>query len=908
LTGLLFAPVALAGQATVKPRSAGNAGAEGAAAARPETPLRLWYDLPATNDNDGWVSQSLPLGNGYMGVNVFGGVRQERLQITENSLVDSPSDKIGGLNSFADVFLDFPHATPTHYSRDLVLNSSTAHVSYDNEGVHFTREYFTSYPDKVLVIRLQASKAGALDFTLRPTIPYLTEFRRATEGPQDHRGKHGTVSATGDTITLAGTMDYYDIKFEGQFKVIPQGGTMQATNDAHGGNGSISVKGATSAVILVAVGTNYPIANPQVFSAVAPRDKLKGFAGPHDKVSGYIAAAAVRSYADLMERHEADYTKLFDRVNFDLHAPVPAVTTDKMVDAERAGGSNPYFDELAFQFGRYLLISSSRSGALPPNLQGVWNVYQDAPWTAGYWHNVNQQMNYWLAFNTNLPELFDSYIDLYRAYLPAQQASAKEFLTRYHPAGLAADGDNGWALGNSMRPFEPAGKAAHSGFGTGPWTTMLFWDYYDFTRDKTLLRRVVYPAMLGQANFLSRFVQDIDGKLLAKPSSSPENADNLQTAGTTFDQQTIYENHRNTIAAAQILGAHDPLIAKLEAQMPKLDPILIGDSGQIKEYREETTYGSIGDPHHRHMSQLLGLYPGLLINTNTPAWLDAARVSLEGREAGNHPGWARAQRMEAWARTGDGDKAYAFYHYWMSHHAMYNLWNNHRDSRTAKLFQVDGNFGVTAGVAEMLLQSHEGFIAPLPALPHAWPNGSYRGLLARGAFEVSADWSSGHADRIAVRSKAGGLLKLHYPGIGGSTVRTKAGDTVTVRHLGNDDISAETVPGQTYVVTAIPLVEKVAPVMGLAIAADANGGLRLNWQSSAPAVSYTIDRAIGNSPTYERIAAGQTGTSFVDSTAAIAKATRARYRVSAVSVSGSESPGASVFWFRSKPTDPISRQ
>jgi alpha-L-fucosidase 2 len=703
-------------------------------------------------------------------------------------------------------------------------------------------------------------------------------------------------------------MEYYGVKFEGQFKVIPQGGTMRATNDASGGNGAISVNGATSAVILVAVGTNYPIANPQVFSVADPRDKLKGLPGPHDKVSGTIAAAAVRSYADLMARHEADYTKLFDRVNFELRAPTPAVTTDKLVEAERAGSANLYFDELAFQFGRYLLISSSRSGTLPPNLQGVWNVYQDAPWTAGYWHNVNQQMNYWLAFNTNLPELFDSYLDLYRAYLPAQQASAKEYLTRYHPAGLAADGDNGWALGNSMRPFEPAGKTAHSGFGTGPWTTMLFWDYYDFTRDKALLRRVIYPAMLGQANFLSRYVQDIDGKLLAKPSSSPENADNLQSAGTTFDQQTIYENHRNTIAAAQILGAQDPLIAKLKGQMPALDPILIGDSGQIKEYREETTYGSIGDPHHRHMSQLLGLYPGLLVNANTPAWLDAAKVSLDGRGAGNIPGWAQAQRMEAWARTGDGDKAYSFYHYWMSHHAMYNLWNNHRDSRTAKLFQVDANFGVTAGVAEMLLQSHEGFIAPLPALPQAWPNGSYRGLLARGAFEVSADWTNGHADRIAVRSKAGGLLKLHYPGLGGSTVRTEAGDAVAVRHLDNDDISVETVLGQTYVVTAIPIVEKVAPVTALVVAADVNGGLRLNWQTSAPAVSYTIYRAIGNSPTYERIATGQTATSFVDATAAITHATRARYRVSAVSSSGSESPGASVFWLRSKPTDPTSRQ
>jgi hypothetical protein len=239
---------------------------------------------------------------------------------------------------------------------------------------------------------------------------------------------------------------------------------------------------------------------------------------------------------------------------------------------------------------------------------------------------------------------------------------------------------------------------------------------------------------------------------------------------------------------------------------------------------------------------------------------------------------------------------------------MYNLWNNHRDSRTAKLFQIDANFGVTAGVAEMLLQSHEGFIAPLPALPQAWPNGSYRGLLARGAFEVSADWTSGHADRIAVRSKAGGLLKLRYPGLGASTVRTAAGDRVTVRHLGNDDISVETVAGQTYVVTAIPIVEKLAPVTALAVAAEVNGGLRLHWQAGAPAASYTVYRAIGNSPTYERIATAQTATSFVDTTAAIANARQARYRVSAVSSSGRESPGASVYWLRSKPADPATRQ
>jgi alpha-L-fucosidase 2 len=762
-------------------------------------PLQLLYDHPAADNNDGWVSQSLPMGNGYMGVNLFGGVQKDRLQITENSLVDAPTEKIGGLNNFAEVFLEFPHTAPSNYRRDLVLNSGTAHVSYDNAGVSYSREYFASYPDKVFVIRLRASKPGALDFTLRPTIPYIVDFRHTKD---DHRGKHGTVTADGDTITLAGTMDYYGIKFEGQFKVIHQGGTLSAANSD---GGSISVRGADNAVILIAVGTNYPIGNPQVFSATDRLDKLKGLPDPHKKVSSAIAAASVRTYDDLFARHEADYTKLYGRVSFSLHAPMPEVTTDKLLDGVRSGQTSEYLDELGFQFGRYLLISSSRSGALPPNLQGVWNVYQDPPWTAGYWHNVNQQMNYWLAFNTNLAELFNPYIDFYLSYLPTHQDLAKEYLTRYHPSGLAADGDNGWALGNSMRPYERSGKTSHSGFGTGPWTTMLFWDDYDFTRDKMLLRKVIYPALRGQANFLSRFVQDVDGKLLAKPSSSPENANALQTVGATFDQQMIYENYRETIDAARVLGIDDPLIPILKAQLPRLDPIQIGDSGQIKEYREETTYGSMGEPHHRHMSQLLGLYPGQLINSTTPAWMAAAKVSLEGRglTAGT-PGWAVAQRLAAWARTGNGDQAYACYHNWESHHAMYNLWNNHRDSVSTKLFQLDGNLGVTAGVAEMLLQSQDEVVAPLAALPKAWPEGSYRGLTARGAFEVSANWSRGHADRFEILSRVGGPLKVRYPGIAGATVHLSTGKSVSFKRIDHTTISLDTNLGQTYVVTRIP--------------------------------------------------------------------------------------------------------
>ncbi|MET3666560.1 glycoside hydrolase family 95 protein [Caulobacter sp. 1776] len=855
-----------------------------------EKPMRLWYRSPAADSVQGWLDQSLPLGNGYFGVNVFGGVARERLQVTENSLVDTPANGIGGLNNFAEVALEFPHATPQDYSRDLDLNTATAHVRYSHDGVTFTREYFTSYPDRVMVIRLAASRPGALDFTLRPRAPYLAPFRRTED---DRRGKHATASARGDLITLSGVMDYYGIKFEAQFKVIPQGGVLNANND--GGEGSISVHRADSAVILMALGTNYRL-DPQVFSEKDPLAKLKGFPDPHQQVSATLNAAARRPFGVLKARHLADYGALYGRAAFDLGGPTPSLPTDQVLDAARKGESEPYLEELGFQLGRYLLISSSRKGALPPNLQGVWNVYQDAPWSSGYWHNVNQQMNYWPAFVNNLPELFDSYIDFYKAYLPAHRARATEYLKAYHPTGLSADGDDGWALGNSMRPLEPSGKVAHSGFGTGPWTTMLFWDRYDFTRDKTLLREVVYPAMRGQANFLSRFLTEKDGKFLAAPSSSPENAASLQSVGTTFDQQMIFENYRDTVAAAGLLGvSNDPVIARINAQKDKLDPIRIGASGQIKEYQEETTYGSIGDPKHRHISQLLGVYPGRLITSDTPAWRDAAKVSLRGRGSVGGTGWAQAERMLTWARLGDGDTAYYFYRYWLTHHAMSNLWNNHRDSLTTKLFQVDGNFGVSAGVGEMLLQSADGVIAPLAALPSSWREGHYRGLLARGAFEVSADWSNGHADRFEILSKVGGPLTLRYPGIALAKIRTAKGASVSVRPDARGDVSFDTAPGVTYVVTSIPPASVSPLTEDLKIAADRYETVLLSWRADPRFKAYAVERAVGDAPAYEQIANGLSQSQYVDEDATVGAVQHLRYRVIGVTAAGERVASEGIF-------------
>ena len=847
--------------------------------AKTEKTLRLWYDSPAPDNDGGWINRSLPLGNGYMGVNLFGRTDTERIQITENSLYDWGNDRglrRRGLNNFAEVYIDFGHNDAQNYTQALNLNKGIASVNYQQDGVKYSREYFTSYPDKVMVIRLKASKKGRLSFTLRPSIPFIGE------------GKSGTVTAKGDLITLAGMMDYYKIKFEGQFKVIPEGGQLQATDD-----GTIVVKEANSALILIAVGTNYKL-DPQVFLTDEASKKLEGFPDPHDKVSRYMASAAAKSYDELLANHMADYGELYGRVNFDLGAAEPTVTTDVLVDEYPEGASSKYLEELAFQFGRYMLICSSRKGTLPPHLQGIWNVYQRPPWSSQYLHDTNVQMAYAPVFSTNLSELFDSYVDYFYAYMPRQKNYADEYIAQYNPSQLAPKGSNGWSGPFWSNPYDVPGKSKVAGFGTGGWIALMFWDYFDYTRDKTLLAEKIYPVMYEQANFASRFVQNIDGRLLAKPSSSPEQK-LRDTEGTTFDQQMFYENHHNTLKAARILGRDDKRLAVFEPQLPLLDPIQIGKSGHIKEFRQEEYIGDIGDPHHRHASMLLGLYPGQLINDQTPAWLDAARVSLLARSHNTTIGWARAERIAMWARVHDGEEAYAYYRELLSENYMHNLFNDHRGD---PLFQADANYGASAGVAEMLMQSQDGVIAPLSALPKAWSEGRYSGLLARGNFEVSAQWSEGHADRLEVLSKAGGTLQLRYPNISQAKIKTAKGRAVAFEVQGNDQISIESIRGETYVFTKIPACVAVMAPTDLQIEEIIAGSqIKLSWTKSADAVTYKLYGAVDNAPDYELLATDIEPCSFVYEASGLEEAKQMMLKVVAVNADGRESTtGATAIW------------
>ncbi|WP_083191570.1 glycoside hydrolase family 95 protein [Formosa haliotis] len=844
-----------------------------------EKTLRIWYNEPAPNNDTGWINGSIPMGNGYMGINVFGGTTTERIQITENSLYDSDGDRglrRRGLNNFAEVYIDFNHNHAKNYKRELNLNEGVSSVVYEQDGVTYKRAYITSYPDKVMAIRLSASKKGKLAFTLRPQIPFLGE------------GKSGSVSAKGDVITLSGIMNHFKIKFEGQFKVIPEGGTMKTTE-----NGEIQVKDANNALILIAVGTNYQL-DPKVFLTEDPAKKLEGFPGPHQKVTKYINEASKKSFEVLLANHQADYKTIYNRVDFDLGAVEPAMPTNKLVDAYPSKETSLYFEELAFQYGRYMLICSSRKGTLPPHLQGIWNVYQRPPWSSQYLHDTNLQIAYAPVFSTNLSELFESYADYFKAFEPRQRNYATQYIKEFNSAQLDPEGDNGWSGPFWSNPYNVPGKSPVAGFGTGSWIGLLFWDYYDYTQDKSFLAEQVYPILYDQANFVSRFVTDVDGVLLAKPSSSPEQK-LRNTVGTTFDQQMFFENHHNTLKSAEILGRSDKRLAIFEKQLPLLDPIQIGKSGQIQEFRQEEYFDDIGDPNHRHTSMLLGLYPGQLINDKTPAWLDAARVSLLKRDHKTNIGWARAERMAMWARVHDGEEAYAYYKELLSENYLHNLFNDHRGD---PLFQADANYGATAGVAEMLMQSQDYVITPLTALPKAWSTGSYKGLLARGNFEVSAQWSNGQADKFEVLSKSGGTLELRYPNVAKASIKTSKGQVVAFKSIGEDQVSFQTRKGETYVIHNIPSFSPVAAPSNLKCNTKANA-ITLTWNASEDAKTYKVYRAVGNAADYELLASEVTDRHFTHKASNLKQINQITFKVTAVGKDGRESAtGTTKVWLQ----------
>jgi hypothetical protein len=739
-----------------------------------------------------WEYWSYPIGNGYMGANVFGYTDVERVQLTEKTLFNTGLYGLGGLTSFAEIKLRFGHEAVTNYRRSLNLNEGVAYVEYEVDGVTYTREYFISYPDEVLVMRIRADKPASVSFTLAPEIPYLKSLRE-----QDKRT--GTVVAEGNRIILSGSLPHENNNYEAQFRVLSEGGKVSASAD------SITVSKADGATVVMAAGTNYKLSSELFLQP--PEKKLDPAEFPHERLNMILDAAVAKGVDVLKQRHVDDHGGLFGRVALQFGSEVSPLPTHRLLGEYKNGQKDTYLEELMFHYGRYLLIASSREKTLPAGLQGTWSNYEITPWTGGYWHNVNVQMNYWGACAVNLAETFEAYINYFKAYLPKARERAAEFLNRHHPDRVSDEpGSNGWTIGTGATPYKINPPGGHSGPGTGGFTTKLLMDYYDYTLDQDYLKGVAYPALLGMSRFFSKTLEEEGYLLLVTPSASPENpvtAEQIEgfrgrlddkgrhwiTIGTTFDQGFVWENHTDLLKLAAILGIKDPYLDQVGEELPRLDPIIIGDSGQVKEWRQETTYASIGTSWHRHISHLCTLYPGTLINATKPEWMSAASKTLDLR-GDMATGWAMAHRMNCRARLKEGDNAHRVYSLFIAEKTVPNLWTLHPP------FQIDGNFGVMAGVAEMLLQSHEGVIELLPALPAAWSDGAFDGLVARGNFVVSARWANSRLIESEVVARKGGSFRLKTPSSKGALSVDASGSPLAARVVGDGVLEWQMEPGQ----------------------------------------------------------------------------------------------------------------
>ena len=743
-----------------------------------QNPMRLRYTSPAPVIDDflsystcgcAWERYSLPLGNGFFGANVFGRLSTERIQISDPTLcnpyyvpktIQRRRSCASGVNSMAELLIELGHDGATEYERSLSIDDAVHTVKYLHDGARFTRATFTSHPDRVLVTRIEADQPGRVSFRLRAVIPFVGDYN-VEEG--DAMAKSGEVIARDNELVARGKMSYYGILYEYRVRILANGGSVRQDGD------SLVVEGADSVDIIFTSATNYRLCK-EVFIEEDPGKKLHGMPDPEEMVVNTISSAEKKGYDALLRDHLADYHSLFGRVTLNIGESMPEIPTDELVLAYKAGERSAYLEMLLYQYGRYLMICASRT-QLPAHLQGIWNAFADSPWSCGYWHNINLQMNYWSVGSANLSELFIPYINYAKAYMPLAERNADVVVAQSYPDRLSPAGENGWIIGTGGWPYTIEGFKAmsHSGPGTGAFTALLFWDHYDYTRDEDFLRDFGYPALRSMSLLYTKLLVERDGLYLIEHSASPEQVVDgkyYHTVGCAFDQQMVYECFKRTVDSARILGLSDDFTAKLEGMLPHLEPVLVGDDGQVKEYREETYYSSIGEPEHRHVSHLVGLYPGTVINEDTPEWMDAAKVTLDRRGDKTHC-WAAAHRMLLWARTGNGRRAMDLLRSLIVNNVMENLWDNHPP------FQIDGCFGLTAGVGEMLVGGYDGVVRILPALPDEWQSGEFSGIVSKGGVAFDCRWQDGIITYLAATSRTDTVIDLRLPA-GSPTIENSA--------------------------------------------------------------------------------------------------------------------------------------
>ena len=866
---------------------------------KPELPVteqsnyQLNYDRPTAPSYDGWEKQALPVGNGEMGAKVFGLIGEERIQynektlwsggprpdstdynggnyqerykilaeirkaledgdrqkakrLAEQNLVGPNNAQYGRYLAFGDIFMVFNNQkkgldTVTDYHRGLDITEATTTTSYTQDGTTFKRETFSSYPDDVTVTHLTQKGDKKLDFTVWNS---LTEdlLANGNYSAEYSNYKSGHVTTDPNGILLKGTVKDNGLQFA-SYLGIKTDGKVTVHED------SLTVTGASYATLLLSAKTNF---------AQNPKTNYRKDIDLEKTVKGIVEAARGKDYETLKKNHIKDYQSLFNRVKLNLGGSNAAQTTKEALQTYNPSKGQK-LEELFFQYGRYLLISSSRdrTDALPANLQGVWNAVDNPPWNADYHLNVNLQMNYWPAYMSNLAETAKpmiNYIDDMRYY---GRIAAKEY------AGIESkDGqENGWLVHTQATPFGWTTPGWNYYWGWSPaanaWMMQNVYDYYKFTKDETYLKEKIYPMLKETAKFWNSFLHydKSSDRWVSSPSYSPEHG--TITIGNTFDQSLVWQLFHDYMEAANHLHVDQDLVTEVKNKFDKLKPLHINKEGRIKEWYEEDSpqFTNEGiEKHHRHVSNLVGLFPGTLFNKDQAEYLEAARATLNHRGDGG-TGWSKANKINLWARLLDGNRAHRLLAEQLKYSTLENLWDTHAP------FQIDGNFGATSGISEMLLQSHTGYISPLPALPDVWKDGQVSGLIARGNFEVNMKWKDKNLQNLSFLSNVGGDLVVDYPNIEASQIKVN-GKPVKATVLKNNRIQLTTQKGD------VVSFEQVPGRVTLLTAARQNGlAAELNFNQVDGATNYIIRREVkndsGQAPVIKEFVTNQTH--FIDS-------------------------------------------